>query len=171
MFFMTYVKTHLYSCLSSYYVHSHSFFHIYNFLCEEIVILVLTGFSTIHVVKNSIFKCHCFADVNESYFPWALWCQISGMNHTVASLHYCLWCTGICFCSVCDEHFIFHSVTFIVLLTAYHNSIIMSPYKLRGLSPRANYTDRAAAAGRRSWCKLLRIEGCHVVSATDPHGR
>ena len=43
--------------------------------------------------------------------------------------------------------------------------------KLRGLSPRANYTDRAAAAGRRSQCQLLRIEGCHVVSATDPHGR
>ena len=41
--------------------------------------------------------------------------------------------------------------------------------KLRGLSPRANYTDRAAAAGQRSWCQLLRIEGCHVVSATDPH--
>jgi hypothetical protein len=29
-----------------------------------------------------------------------------------------------------------------------------------------NYTDRAAAAGRRSQCQLLRIEGCHVVSAT-----
>ena len=43
--------------------------------------------------------------------------------------------------------------------------------KLRGLSPRANYTDRAAAAGRRSWCQLLRVEGCHVVSATGPHGR
>ena len=43
--------------------------------------------------------------------------------------------------------------------------------KLRGLSPRANYTDRAAAAGRRSLCQLLRVEGCHVVSATDPHGR
>ena len=43
--------------------------------------------------------------------------------------------------------------------------------KLRGLSPRANYTDRAAATGRRSWCQLLRIEGCHVVSATGPHGR
>jgi hypothetical protein len=28
--------------------------------------------------------------------------------------------------------------------------------KLRGLSPRANYTDRAAAAGRRSYCQLLR---------------
>ena len=43
--------------------------------------------------------------------------------------------------------------------------------KLRGLSPHANYTDRAAAAGRRSWCQLLRIEGCHVVSATGPHSR
>ena len=31
--------------------------------------------------------------------------------------------------------------------------------KLRGLSPRANSTDRAAAAGRRSQCQLLRIEG------------
>ena len=43
--------------------------------------------------------------------------------------------------------------------------------KLRGLSPRANYTDRAAAAGRRSECQLFRIEGCHVVNATDPHDR
>jgi len=44
--------------------------------------------------------------------------------------------------------------------------------KLRGLSPRANYTDKAAAAGRRSWCQLfLRIKWCHVVSATDPHDR
>jgi len=30
---------------------------------------------------------------------------------------------------------------------------------LRGLSPHANYTDRAAAAGRRSSYQLLRIEG------------
>ena len=43
--------------------------------------------------------------------------------------------------------------------------------KLRGLSPRANYTDRAAAAGWRSYCQLLRIEGCHVVSVTVPRGR
>ena len=43
--------------------------------------------------------------------------------------------------------------------------------KLRGFSPRANYTDRAAAAGRRSYCQLLRIEGCHVVSVTVPHSR
>jgi hypothetical protein len=31
--------------------------------------------------------------------------------------------------------------------------------KLLGLSPRANYTDRATAACRRSWCQRLRIEG------------
>jgi hypothetical protein len=31
--------------------------------------------------------------------------------------------------------------------------------KLRGLSPRANYTDRATAACRRSDCQLLRVEG------------
>jgi hypothetical protein len=31
--------------------------------------------------------------------------------------------------------------------------------KLHGLSPRANYTDRATAASRRSGCQLLRIKG------------
>jgi hypothetical protein len=31
--------------------------------------------------------------------------------------------------------------------------------KLRGLGPRANYTDRATAACRRSQCQLLRIPG------------
>jgi hypothetical protein len=31
--------------------------------------------------------------------------------------------------------------------------------KLHGLSPRANYTDRATAACRRNYCQLLRIEG------------
>jgi hypothetical protein len=31
--------------------------------------------------------------------------------------------------------------------------------KLHGLSPLANYTDRATAACQRSNCKLLRIEG------------
>jgi hypothetical protein len=31
--------------------------------------------------------------------------------------------------------------------------------ELRGLSPRANYTDRATAACRRSWCQLLRLGG------------
>jgi hypothetical protein len=40
--------------------------------------------------------------------------------------------------------------------------------ELRGFSPRANYTDRANTACRRSWCQLLRIEGCRMVSAADP---
>jgi hypothetical protein len=31
--------------------------------------------------------------------------------------------------------------------------------KLQGLSPRANYTDRATAAYRRSDCQFVRIEG------------
>jgi hypothetical protein len=31
--------------------------------------------------------------------------------------------------------------------------------KLRGLSPRTNYTDRETAACRRSYCQSLRIEG------------
>jgi hypothetical protein len=44
-------------------------------------------------------------------------------------------------------------------------------HTLHGLSPRANYTDRATAACRRSDCQLLRIKGCHAVSVTDPYGR
>jgi hypothetical protein len=43
--------------------------------------------------------------------------------------------------------------------------------KLHGLSPRANYTDRATAACRRSDCLLFADRGCHVVSVTDPYGR
>jgi hypothetical protein len=37
--------------------------------------------------------------------------------------------------------------------------IIIITYLLRGLSPQANYTDRATAACRRSQCQRLRIEG------------
>jgi hypothetical protein len=41
-----------------------------------------------------------------------------------------------------------------------HNAITNTKEtKLHGLSPRANYTDRATAACRRSDCQLLRIEG------------
>jgi hypothetical protein len=42
---------------------------------------------------------------------------------------------------------------------------------LHGLSPRANYTDRANAACRRSDCQLFVDRGCHVVSVTDPYSR
>jgi hypothetical protein len=37
--------------------------------------------------------------------------------------------------------------------------IILYKKELHGLSPRANYTDRATAACWRSDCQLLRIEG------------
>jgi hypothetical protein len=43
--------------------------------------------------------------------------------------------------------------------------------KLRGLSPRANYIDRATAACRRNDCQLFVDRGCHVVSVTDTYGR
>jgi hypothetical protein len=36
---------------------------------------------------------------------------------------------------------------------------IKKTFKLHGLSPRANYIDRATATYRRSDCQLLRIEG------------
>jgi hypothetical protein len=46
--------------------------------------------------------------------------------------------------------------------------------KLRGLSPQANYTDRATAACRRSLCQLWRIEGVawsvqRVPTAVNQH--
>jgi hypothetical protein len=37
--------------------------------------------------------------------------------------------------------------------------LLLLLFLLHGLSPRANYTDRATAACRRSDCRLLRIEG------------
>jgi hypothetical protein len=43
--------------------------------------------------------------------------------------------------------------------------------KLHDLSPRANYTDRATAACRRSDCHLFAARGCHVVSVTDLYSR
>jgi hypothetical protein len=39
------------------------------------------------------------------------------------------------------------------------NTVLVYEFKLHGLSPRANYTDRATAACRRSDCQLSRIEG------------
>jgi hypothetical protein len=39
------------------------------------------------------------------------------------------------------------------------NSILNIKTKLRGLGPRASSADRVAAACRRKWCQLLRMEG------------
>jgi hypothetical protein len=43
--------------------------------------------------------------------------------------------------------------------------------KLRGLSPRANYTGQATEACRRSYCQLLWIEGVAWSARRIPHGR
>jgi hypothetical protein len=48
---------------------------------------------------------------------------------------------------------------------------VLKKTKLHGLSPRANYTDRAKATCQRSDCKLFADRRCHVVSVTDPYGR
>jgi hypothetical protein len=42
--------------------------------------------------------------------------------------------------------------------------------KRHGLSPRANYTDRATAACRQMLVPTFADRGCRVVSATDPYG-
>jgi hypothetical protein len=42
--------------------------------------------------------------------------------------------------------------------------------QLHGLSPRANYTDRATAACRRNDCQRFADRRCLVVSVTDPYG-
>jgi hypothetical protein len=49
-------------------------------------------------------------------------------------------------------------------------SFVLYQNEPRDLSPSANYTDRAAAACRRSQCQILRLE-CRVVSVTDSYGR
>jgi hypothetical protein len=40
--------------------------------------------------------------------------------------------------------------------------------QLHGFSKRANYTDPATEVCRQSYCQLLRIEGCRMISAVDP---
>jgi hypothetical protein len=58
----------------------------------------------------------------------------------------------------CDRHFGRSATTiFRVIIKSMLNS--SNSVNLHGLSPRANYTDRATAACRRSDCQLLRIEG------------
>jgi hypothetical protein len=72
---------------------------------------------------------------------------------------------GITILSPCSVYLFY----FFVIIKNYlnNNCIDKRITKLRGFNPQANTTDRATAACQRSQCKLL----CHVVSATDIHGR
>jgi hypothetical protein len=51
-----------------------------------------------------------------------------------------------------------------------HFEVLKHPASLRGLSPQANYTDRATAAVVVV-VPTFAGRGCYVVSATDSHGR
>jgi hypothetical protein len=51
-----------------------------------------------------------------------------------------------------------------------HVSVARLKKKLRGLSPQANYTDRATAAVGEV-VPTFAGRGCYVVSPTDSHGR
>jgi hypothetical protein len=66
----------------------------------------------------------------------------------------------------------FYKALLFVLIAAYvlGGVQIAGKKNLHGLSPRANYTDRATVACRRSECQLA-DRGCHVVTVTDPYGR
>jgi hypothetical protein len=67
-------------------------------------------------------------------------------------------------CGHCGQHVVYHVEK---ILTGSDSKIDLfripiynkTKNKLHGLSPRANYTDRATAVCRRSHCQLLRIEG------------
>jgi hypothetical protein len=54
---------------------------------------------------------------------------------------------------------ILHHLLNVSLQLANKRGLKKTKKKLHGLSPRANYTDRANAACRLSDCQLLRIEG------------
>jgi hypothetical protein len=51
-----------------------------------------------------------------------------------------------------------------------YDQILAKKTKLRGLSPQANYTDRATAPVGEVVQTFAGTE-CYVVSATDSHGR
>jgi hypothetical protein len=53
-------------------------------------------------------------------------------------------------------------------MTTHPDSLSLS---LHGLSPRANYTDRATGACRRSDCQPFADRGFHMVSVMEPYGR
>jgi hypothetical protein len=52
-----------------------------------------------------------------------------------------------------------HTYRLVQVFTVFRGGYTDTKTKLHGLSPRANYTDRATAACRRSDCQLVRIEG------------
>jgi hypothetical protein len=55
--------------------------------------------------------------------------------------------------------YVYNNIQIVACKGTYHNTLaLIVIFKLHGLSPRVNYTDRATATCRRSDCQLLRIE-------------
>jgi hypothetical protein len=57
--------------------------------------------------------------------------------------------------NLCFNQILYYCVSYMIMSYCIFTT---KKKKLHGLSPRANYTDRATAACRRSDCQLLRIE-------------
>jgi hypothetical protein len=71
---------------------------------------------------------------------------------------------------VCAKFILKPSRLEINLNSVYKYSSYVTEKKLRGLSPQANYTDRAVAVVGEV-VPTFAGRGCYVVSATDSHGR
>jgi hypothetical protein len=76
----------------------------------------------------------------------------------------CIKCAGDHFTNQCHRKDLLISdvssvVEIFLRITRGIWSKLKTKTKLHGLSPRANYTDRATAACRRSDCQLVRLEG------------
>jgi hypothetical protein len=78
-----------------------------------------------------------------------------------APSHTCTWTVSTVLCGLRESHRCSSakSVTSVRLQGGTAFGFYKLKTKLHGLSPRANYTDRATAACRRSDCQLLWIEG------------
>jgi hypothetical protein len=93
-----------------------------------------------------MFKDHCY----QFHMSWAL--EMSRKVDRSPWLCYCSW----------------RQVVSSVRVVWRKHFPIRKQTKLRGLSPRANYTDRATTACRRSYCQLFADRGCQRSSWRIP---
>jgi hypothetical protein len=106
-------------------------------------------------IRTFFFFAFCY--YSDSYSSKSLSSSVQGVFKKSTLLSFC-WIRCL---------YVFHSYNVTPCLCVYP----LKKLKLHGLSPRANYTDRAIAAYRRSECQHFADKGCHVVSVTDPYGR
>jgi hypothetical protein len=138
---------------------------------QGLVILYMTN-CIIFIHVSRIFSVKCVTTKSSCHCArlrgWAPWAS-SRWQPTVPSNGQTLCCSTF----NCSASFSSHlqAASMVLLRMKCKNSYWSIKKKLNGISPRANYTDRATAVYRRSDCQLFADKGCHVVSVTDPHGR